>query len=207
VPAAPAPRDESTRMSALFRAALLDTTSEPFFETIVREVAEFMEAPIALVSLVDEDRQWFKARYNLRASETPREWSFCAYAIHDDIPMIVADAREDERFRENPLVTGEPHIVAYAGAPIILASGARIGTVCAIDQKPRCWRSDELARLQDISFRTARHIDARRGELVHDPQRWMELMILGFSVDEQDGYGAHTAEACFTGKTVASREK
>lgn len=185
VPAAPLPHDENARINALYRAAILDTDADQTLESAVDAVVQFMGAPIAAISLVDESRQWFLVKRGLQVDETPRDYALCAYAILDTIPLAVADTREDDRFRDNPLVTGEPHAIAYAGAPIILDCGARIGSVCAIDNKPRNWTSNEIGKLQDIASLTGRRIDARRAELQRDPQRFMEFAMLGYSVDDE----------------------
>jgi GAF domain-containing protein len=130
-------RNEEQRLEALRELGLLDTHSDPEFDALVQEAAALLKTPIALVSLVDEHRQWFKARVGLDAAETPVAVSFCAHAIQSDAPMVVPDAREDARFADNPLVTGDPSIRFYAGAPLTTSSGWRVGTLCVIDQTPR----------------------------------------------------------------------
>lgn len=177
MPAAPLPLNEAARLDALFHAAILDTEAEAFFEDTIDGVQLVVPTPIALISLVDEWRQWFKARRGLEASETPRDHAFCAYAILDEAPLVVADAREDARFQDNPLVTGEPHVIAYAGAPIILDNGAKLGTVCAIDSKPRDWTTAEIAHIERAARIVARYVDARRALLEQDRQRFLEMAL------------------------------
>ena len=174
---APYPLNETARLDALMRAAVLDTDAEQFFEDIVDSVQQVVPAPIVLISLVDEWRQWFKARRGLDAQETPRDHAFCAHAILNDATMVVQDSRQDGRFRDNPLVTGEPNVIAYAGAPIVLENGARLGTVCAIDNTPRHWTVAEIAHLERNARMVARHIDARRAHLEQDRQRFLELAL------------------------------
>lgn len=174
---APYPLNETARLDALMRAAVLDTEVEQFFEDIVDSVQHVVSAPIVLISLVDEWRQWFKAKRGLDAQETPRDHAFCAHAILSETSLIVQDSRQDGRFRDNPLVTGEPHVIAYAGAPIILENGARLGTVCVIDQTPRQWTPAETAHLERNARLVARHIDARRAHLEQDRQRFLELAL------------------------------
>lgn len=131
-------RNEADRLVSLDSLELLDTPSEPEFDAIVAEAAERLKVPIALVSLIDADRQWFKARVGLDATETPRQAAFCHYTIRRaDGVLVVPNAEQDERFAENPLVTGDPHIRFYAGASVTAPDGARIGTLCIIDRKPR----------------------------------------------------------------------
>jgi GAF domain-containing protein len=177
--AAPIPFDEGNRLSALFAAAILDTGEDTFLEEAVDAVLAVVSVPIVLVSLIDEERQWFKAGRGLSVSETERDCAFCAHAILSDAPLIVGDAREDERFVLNPLVTGAPHVVAYLGVPIVLTCGARIGTVCAIDRTPRSWSWREISHLTDIASLVARYIDLRRALLEKNRQRYLELVVCG----------------------------
>lgn len=144
---------EQDRLSALLAQQILDTPPEPAFDAIVACAAAATGAPVSLVSLVDEARQWFKARHGLDATETPREWAFCAHAIAGSGPLVVPDADRDERFQGNPLVEGAPFVKSYLGAPLIDADGHALGTLCAIDHKPRVWTSgeiDEISRLADL---------------------------------------------------------
>lgn len=135
--AAPIPHDEADRLAALHACEVLDTVAEPSFDRITALAKQLSGAPIALVSLVDSKRQWFKSIVGLNVTETPRDHAFCAHAIFDNATLWIADATKDERFAANPLVIGAPHIRFYAGAPIVLKTGERIGTVCVIDRQPR----------------------------------------------------------------------
>jgi GAF domain-containing protein len=144
---APLPANETDRLAALRRLLLLDTPPEERFDRIVEFAAEEFDVPIVLMSLVDSDRQWFKAKTGLPVCETPRSISFCGHAIHSGDFTIVPDATLDERFTDNPLVIGEPHIRFYAGAPLELKSGQKIGTLCLIDTVPRTLDALALAIL------------------------------------------------------------
>jgi diguanylate cyclase (GGDEF)-like protein len=155
---APLPADESQRLRALRSYEILDTACEASFDNIVCLAAELIHAPISLVSIVDSDRQWFKAKVGLEAVETPREWSFCAHAILDpEAVLVVPDARLDTRFVDNPLVTEAPQIRFYAGAPLINPEGTALGTLCVIDRRPRTITDGQrlsLRRLADTAMTT-----------------------------------------------------
>ncbi|CAO3429150.1 methyl-accepting chemotaxis protein [Azospirillum endophyticum] len=128
---------EWLRLRALRRLRLLDTPAEPRYDSITNQAARLFRVPIALVSLVDHDRQWFKSRVGLETPETPREISFCTHAIKGRDPLVILDAADDARFADNPLVKGDPGIRFYAGAPLTTCDGHRIGTLCVVDSKPR----------------------------------------------------------------------
>lgn len=131
------PANDNERLQALRELLILDTPPEQRFDRIVQFAAEEFEVPIALLSLIDEQRQWFKARVGLDICETGRDVSFCGHAIHAPTTMVVADALLDPRFIDNPLVTGPPFIRFYAGAPLEPRPGLRIGTLCLLDTRPR----------------------------------------------------------------------
>ena len=145
---------ENTRLQALGRVKVMDTLEEQAYDDITRMAADVCGTPIALISLIDADRQWFKANVGLPgATETPREHAFCAHAIHSNDIMEVVDATLDARFANNPLVTGQPDIRFYAGAPIALERGEKIGTLCVIDRKTsrlNDYQKDTLEGLANI---------------------------------------------------------
>ena len=147
----PKPLDEASRVRALLDYNVLDTAPEPSFDRITALVSRVLDVPIALISLIDDDRQWFKSCVGLGVSHTDRDLTFCAYAILEDTTLVIPDAMADPRFAANPLVTGEPFIRAYAGAPLVTPGGFRIGTLCAIDQKPRAFTEVQLATLRDLA--------------------------------------------------------
>ena len=145
------PVDESHRLAALHGLGLLDTPSDERFDRITRVARLVANVPIALVSLVDQDRQWFKSKQGLSACETPREISFCGHAILQDDPLIVRDSHLDSRFADNPLVTGAPYVRFYAGHAIHAPNGARLGTLCVIDTRPRELSIEQLHSLADLA--------------------------------------------------------
>jgi GAF domain-containing protein len=145
-------QNEQHRLECLHNYQILDTLPEASFDRLTRLVANIFNAPMALLSLVDKDRQWFKSRHGLDVCETPRSISFCQHTILCDHVFIVPDATKDEQFAQNPLVTGFPHIRFYAGAPLRSPQGYRIGTLCVIDTTARTGVFDsERAALQDLA--------------------------------------------------------
>ncbi|RYF63166.1 MAG: GAF domain-containing protein, partial [Comamonadaceae bacterium] len=142
------PANEDDRLRVLRELLILDTPPEERFDRIVAFAAQEFDAPMALITLVDADRQWFKARVGMDLAETPRNISFCAHAILNPETMVVPDATQDPRFHDNPLVTGDSNVRFYAGAPLTLPSGESVGTLCIIDSQPRALDHVELAILQ-----------------------------------------------------------
>jgi signal transduction histidine kinase len=149
--AAGIPANESERLQALRDLEILDTLAEEAFDRFTRIAAGLLGAPIALVSLVDEARQWFKSHHGLDATETPRDMAFCAYAVLNDDLLVVDDATKDPRFADNPLVTGAPDIRFYAGAPLRTRDNFAIGTLCVIDKQPRHLEPGQAELLADLA--------------------------------------------------------
>lgn len=145
------PDDELGRQRALDETGLLSEGADERFDRITRLACHTFSVPIALVSLIDRDRQCFKSRQGLDATETPRSLSFCGHAVHDHELLIVEDTLEDERFLDNPLVTNDPNIRFYAGAPLHTESGYCLGTLCLIDRKPRSFDDDQAALLRELA--------------------------------------------------------
>ncbi len=159
----PKPSDERERVAALHNLLLLDTPPERRFDQLTAYASAYFEVPVALVSLVDSNRQWFKSRCGLGATETGRDVSFCGHTILQDGVMVVEDALEDPRFADNPLVVGEPGIRFYAGAPLTLPDGQRVGAFCLIDRAPRTLSPsavEHLARLASVTVQELQGIPA-----------------------------------------------
>jgi len=154
--------DEASRLRELYRLDILDSAAEVCFDRITRIAAAAVDVPICLISLVEFDRQWFKSRRGLDVCQTPRSVSFCSHAIEQDDVMLVPDAAEDERFRTSPLVTGEPYIRFYAGMPLKLASGYRIGTLCVIDRRPRTLDPRQVEILEQLAVIVVDQMELRK---------------------------------------------
>jgi GAF domain-containing protein len=162
MPIVPKPRNEATRLIALHDTQLLDTPPDPDFDGIVQLAAAVCQTPMATISLVDEDRQWFKAKVGLDVCETPREQAFCAHTVCGTEPFIVEDATLHPRTRNNPLVTGEPHLRFYAGIPLIDSAGNALGSLCVLDTQPRQLSKDQIEHLQTLARATVTRIEVDR---------------------------------------------
>ncbi|ABD04902.1 diguanylate cyclase/phosphodiesterase with GAF sensor [Rhodopseudomonas palustris HaA2] len=158
---APLPDNEQARLTALRRYDILDTPSEDCFDIFPRLVVRAIGVPSAVISFVDSERQWFKARINVTDQQTPRDIAFCAHAILRDRPLVVADATIDPRFHDNPLVTASGGVRFYAGAPIRTAEGFAIGVLCAIDKVPRLLGKAQLETLRELASLVADQLDLR----------------------------------------------
>jgi sigma-B regulation protein RsbU (phosphoserine phosphatase) len=148
---APIPVDDAERLAALGELHLLDTAPEERFDRITRLLTLILQVPIAYIAFVDGDRQWFKSSCGLDVTETPRDISFCGHTILSDEPMIVPDAAEDERFRDNPIVVGDPYIRFYAGYPLAGPGGHKVGTLCVADRRPRSLQASQVETLREMA--------------------------------------------------------
>lgn len=173
---------ERLRLETLREYRLMDTPPEQAFDRVTKLVADLFDAPIALVSLVDDCRQWFKSAYGLDVAETSRDISFCQFVVADEQPLIVTDVIGDARFRDNPLVTGEPFIRFYAGVPLRAYNGTVLGSLCVIDRKERAvFGAAELTRLEDFAAIVMAEADLRRIAAERDDARHMLERALDFS--------------------------
>lgn len=194
-PDASTPLSEAERLAVLDECRILDTPAERGFDDITRLAASITCSPIALVSLVDANRQWFKSRVGTDTTETPREHAFCHHAILEPGVMTVEDAELDPRFAANPLVLKEPHIRFYAGAPL-LVDGAALGTLCVIDREPRELGRRQRSQLESLARLVVDQIELhRKGHRLSDSldrvrllQELLPLCAGCFRVREDDGY-------------------
>lgn len=165
------PITETARVAALNRYAILDTEPEQSFDDLVVLASFVCRTPIATLSLVDDHRQWFKSKVGVEVRETPRDISFCAHAIQQEELFIVHDALEDPRFKDSPLVLGDPHVRFYAGAPLIDEDGYALGTLCVMDRQPR-----ELDDTQKEALRSLRRLALSQIELRRNIQLLKEAL-------------------------------
>ncbi|MBB5185936.1 diguanylate cyclase (GGDEF)-like protein [Zhongshania antarctica] len=154
------PKNEKSRLAALSALNILDTPPEDRFDRLTQMTKQILNVPVAVISLVDENRQWFKSCIGLDVSETPRDISFCGHAINGDDLFIIPDASQDERFADNPLVENDPKIRFYAGCPLKALDGSKLGTLCIIDQQPRQLSAEQQHTLKNFGAIVERELYA-----------------------------------------------
>jgi signal transduction histidine kinase len=161
------PENEAERLAALEEYHIVDTLPERDYDELTMLASHICDAPISLISIIDETRQWFKSHQGLEATETPREVAFCAHAIlKPDEVLIVNDSREDERFKGNILVSGPPHVIFYAGVPLVTPHGFPLGTLCVIDSTPRHLNEKQIEALIAISHQVTNLLEARKNNIM-----------------------------------------
>ena len=158
---APLPENEQERLLELKKYDILDTESDVVFDNMVQLASYICKTPIAAISLVDEDRQWFKAIFGLNEKEISRDVAFCAHTILEEDFLIIENALNDERFFDNPLVTGDPHIRFYAGVSLVTPNGIHLGTLCVIDTEARRITSEQLSAIKTLAYSVMAHLELR----------------------------------------------
>ncbi|XXG30196.1 MAG: PAS domain S-box protein [Ferrovum myxofaciens] len=197
---APLPPNEAQRLETLRDYDVLDTPPEQAFDDLTLLATQICQVPIALISLVDENRQWFKSTIGVSATETSRDFAFCAHAIlHQDDMLEVRDAQFDPRFADNPLVTADPHIRFYAGAPLVAPDGFALGTLCVIDRVPRALSVEQRAALHALSRTVIANLELRRALAAH---RQAEEQLRSFNASLEQKVEERTAELAQFKSTV-----
>lgn len=177
----PLPPDEAQRLQALHELELLDSADEEAFDHLTRLASLICEVPISVISLVDDDRQWFKSRVGLEARETTRDVAFCTHAILANEIFEIPDAQLDPRFCNNPLVTGDPNISYYAGMPLHTQEGYRVGTLCVIDHQPRLLTAAQRESLALLGALASRQLELRKAALANARQAALQQALLNSS--------------------------
>jgi GAF domain-containing protein len=189
--------NEADRLESLYSYNILDTDPEQSLNELVQLSAFICGTPISLVSLIDDKRQWFKAAVGLNVKETPREHAFCQYAMRANDVYEVPDAATDARFAQNPLVTGDPHIRFYAGAPLISPEGQPLGTLCAIDTVPRHLSTDQREALRVLARQVMAHLELRRKHKQLEDEQQKVMGILRMANQTGDALFANSRTEIF----------
>lgn len=158
----PIPKNEAERLKALYEYEILDTQAEKAYDDLTRLATYICRTPIAAITLIDSDRQWLKSKIGISESQTPRDVAFCSHAILESGIMVVPDALDDVRFRDNPLVTDGPKLRFYAGSPITTSGGYKLGTLCVIDTVPRELSNGQMAALRVLGRQVMMQMELRR---------------------------------------------
>jgi signal transduction histidine kinase len=196
---------EDLRLAALRQFDIMDSLTESDYDDITALASTICDTPVALISFVDRDRQWFKSHPGLSITETAREYSFCAHALDkpDDV-LVIPNAKEDSRFRDNPLVTGDPNIVFYAGVPIVSQDGFGLGAVCVIDRKPRELTTAQLDALQILARQIVNLLGARKKNIEHQVTR-LQLEIRNKDLEQFAMVIAHDIKSPLTSVFMANQ--
>lgn len=199
------PKNEQERLKNLETYRILDTLPEQDFDDLTRIASQICETPISLIGLIDDKRQWYKSKYGIEGNEAPRDLTFCAHAIMSGHEvMMVPDSRLDERFFDNPMVLGDPHVIFYTGVPLVSTEGFALGTLCVIDKKPKTLNQEQLFALKALSNQIIRLFDLRKSQLQLEGSK--ELLIAqNIKLDRFASIAAHDLKSPLNGITGLSR--
>jgi hypothetical protein len=167
--------EEHERIEALKEYNILDSISEKEYDDITKLASEICRTPVSLISLIDDTRQWFKSNHGLSVRETPREFAFCTHTIQNPSQVfVVPDSRIDARFADNPLVTGDPHVIFYAGAPLVDSNGFALGSLCVIDHSPNALSETQIFALKILADNVVTLMENRKS--IRSMKNWMKVL-------------------------------
>lgn len=201
----PQPGNESSRLEALRAYNILDTLSEKDYEDITLLAATVCKTPVSLITFIDEDRQWFKSHYGTSETETIKEYSFCAHALNSPKEaLIVEDSRQDKRFADNPMVTGDPYVIFYTGIPLVTPNGYALGTLCVIDHEPRKLSQEQITALEILSKQVVTLLEMRKSNIALQKTK-DELEIRNKELEQFASVVSHDIKSPLSGIVMANQ--
>lgn len=201
----PQPENESSRLEELNSYNILDTMSEQDYEDITMLAATICKTPISLITFIDKDRQWFKSHYGTAQNETIREYSFCAHALNSPKEsLVIEDSRQDERFADNPMVTGDPYVIFYTGIPLVNPNGYPLGTLCVLDHKPRKLEEEQITALKILSKQVITLLEMRKSNVTLQKTK-DELEVRNKELEQFASVVSHDIKSPLSGISMANQ--
>ena len=201
----PQPVNESSRLKALREYNILDTLSEKDYEDITLLAATICKTPVSLITFIDENRQWFKSHYGTSETETKREYAFCAHALNSPREaLIVEDSRQDKRFADNPMVTGDPYVIFYTGMPLVTPDGYALGTLCVIDHQPRKLSAEQINALEILSKQVVTLLEMRKSNITLQNTK-AELELRNKELEQFASVVSHDIKSPLSGIVMANQ--